>query len=301
LFAQIITNPAVFEKTDSQYNFGSVVLLRAPQMQTLHAYLYAHPVYRLRYMDAICCVYVKDRSLPVLTAYNPLVFYPQSKTAAVATRIFNPWYRAQNLDGMDEVLSAGEYYDDAGNSRLAALYAQQSVARGIDAYKGLELLGQIAYRAYTADTSITREQKADSATAYFNKAYKLNPEYVPVLIDLGVKAFNEQQYKGAITYLKKACTINPGNLKAQRNLAEVYKTVAITKSDKKMLDLAIDHFNNADHINPHNPDIMMNLGFLYFRAGDCNNAVQFLEQVVDYPGITELQRSRARECILKCK
>jgi hypothetical protein len=45
----------------------------------------------------------------------------------------------------------------------------------------------------------------------------------------------------------------------------------------------------------------MNLGFLYFRLGNCDRAVFYLEQIADYAGITELQRSRAKECIQKCR
>jgi hypothetical protein len=300
-FMKILSDPSMFEQADSQYHFGSVVLLRAPQMQTLHQYLYNHPTYRLSYLDGVCCVYVKDSSLSKTESFDPLQFSPASGTALTISKIFNPLYKPNDLSDMDEVLSAGEYYFEMGNMPLAANYAHRSVDSGKDAYRGLELLGQIAYQNVLTDTSSTRQQWADSATTFFNKAHKLNPEYVPLLIDLGVKAFNEQQLKSAVNYLKKACELAPDNLKAQRNLAEVYKTMALSKNDQKTLELAIEHYNKADHINPYNPDIMMNLGFLYFRLGDCEHAVEFLEQIVDYPNITELQRSRARECIQKCR
>lgn len=301
LFAQLLVNLTVFEKLDSQYHFNSVVLLRAPQMQTIHAYLYNHPTYRLSYLDAVCCVYVKDSSLLRLTTFNPLRIVQPSKTASIVTSIFNPLHQENDLSGMDEVLAASSYFYEVGDLQRAAFYAQQSVAKGIDSYKGLEVLGQLAYQQFLMDTTATKNMWEDSASYYFNKAYKLNQEYVPLLIDLGVKSFNEQQYKGAINFLEKACKLEPNNLKAHKNMAEVYKTQALQSNDPKKLELAIAHFNKADHINPNNPEIMMNLGFLYFRLGDCDHAVEFLEQIVEYPYITEVQRSRAKECIQKCK
>lgn len=301
LFARILSDPSSFEKVDSQYRFGSVVLLRAPQMQTLHAYLYHHPVYRLRYVDAVCCVYVKDSSLTSVSTYTPLAVYPTAPIASSINHLFNPWFTEHDRSMLDETLNAGEYYYDAGNEELASAFAYQSVKQGKDEYRGLELLGQIAYHQFLEDTAATRHQWLDSASTYFNKAYKLNPEYVPLLIDLGVKTFNDQQYKSAVNYLKKACELAPDNLKAQRNMAEVYKTQAIANGDQKTLELSIFHFNRANQLNPHNPEIMMNLGFLYFRLGDCERAVEFLEQIVDYPNFTELQRTRAKECIAKCR
>jgi hypothetical protein len=302
LFAKILVDPAVFEKVDSQYQFGSVVLLRSPQMITLSGYLYHHPEYRLAYLDAICCVYVKDSTKRAITDFSALQTVEPSPVAAAITKLFNPFYQPNDLRMLDEQIAAAQYYAEVLNLDRAAFYAKQSIATGNEMYRGYELLGRLAYQKLQTDTTANSLMWGDSASYYFSKSYKLNPEYVPVLLDLGVGAFNNKQYKGAVKYLELACKLEPTNLSAQSNLAEVYKTIALsTSNDLKNLDLAIQHYLEADALNPHNPQLMMNLGFLYFRLGNCDRAVFYLEQVADYAGITELQRSRAKECIQKCR
>jgi tetratricopeptide (TPR) repeat protein len=301
-FAKILVDPEMFERADSQYHFGSVVLLRSPQMLTLHSYLYNHPIYRLGYMDAVCCVYVKDSTATAIEGFNQLETTIPSPWASRITHLFNPFHLANDLRGMDQAISAAGFYADVMDGQKAEVLANRSIAHNTEKYRGYELLGQLAYQKLQRDTSINSQRWGDSAAYYFNKAHKLNPEYVPVLIDLGVGAFNNGQYKGALKYLEQACKLEPNNLRAQTNIAEVYKSIALgNTNDAKSLDRSIEHYLLADRLNPNNPQLIMNLGFLYFRQGDCEHAVYYLEQIADYNGITPLQRSRAIECIQKCR
>lgn len=300
LFTQIVTNPTSFEKVDSQYHFASVVLINIPQMQALHTHLYRHPSFRLAYLDAVCCVYVKDTALTHTHINSPLSTATPSKWAYAVSKLFNPWYIANDLSTVDQVYPAAEYFYSVSDWGWTKSYAQQSVKQGIEPYRGLVMLGQVAYQQALDDTTQLRALKMDSANSYMQQAISLNPDYIPALIDLGAFAFQNQQYKSAVNYFEKACGIDPDNLSAHTNAAEVYKTMAGTNNNKKYLEKAIEHFLKADYLNPHNPEIMMNLGFLYYRMNNCDKAVPYLEQIVDYPNLTDVQRIRAKEAIQKC-
>ncbi len=300
LFTQIVSNPASFEKTDSQYHFASVVLINLPQMQPLHAHLYRHPSFRLAYMDAVCCVYVKDSTLNTTHTNSLLSTTTPSKWAGYVSKIFHPWYVPNNLSGIDQLYPAADYFYTVSDWPQTKMYAQASVKQGIESYRGLVLLGQVAYQESLNDSTQHRLQLMDSATNYMQQALSLNPDYIPALIDLGAFAFQTQQYKSACNYFEKACDIDPNNLSAQTNAAEVYKTMAGTNNNKKFLEKSIEHFLQADYLNPNNPEIMMNLGFLYYRLNNCNKAVPYLERIIDYENLTDIQRMRAKEAIQKC-
>lgn len=300
LFTQILANPRAFEKADSQYHFESVVLLTLPQMQTLHAHLYHHPSFRLVYVDALSCVYVKDTALIPVQAYSSLSTRVPSKWAYYLSKCLNPWYVPNNLLTLDQAYPAAEYFYSVNDWNLTRQYAQTSISHGTQPCKGLVLLAQVAYQQALSDTTLQRLLRMDSAAAYLQQALSSNPEYVPALLDMGIVSFQNQQYKSALNYLEKACDLDPLNLQAHTAAAEVYKAMAGTNNTRAPLEKAIHHFLKAASVNPNNPEIILNLGFLYYRLNDCDKATPYLEQIVDYENITELQRSRAREALQKC-
>ncbi|MES2558471.1 MAG: hypothetical protein V4590_01935 [Bacteroidota bacterium] len=299
-FTQILSNPTAFEQTDSQYHFQSVVLLNLPQMQPLHAYLYSHPNFHLVYLDALCCVYSKDSMLKPIQTYSNLSVTTPSAGAYWLSKLLNPGYVVNNLGAMDQAYPAAEYFYSVYDWSLTKQYAQLSIKQGNQPYKGLVMLGQVAYQQALADTTQYRVAKIDSAIYYMQQALSANPDYVPALIDLGTLSYQNQQYKSALNYLEKACDLEPQNLAAHNGAAEVYKIMAGTNNTPKYLEKAIEHFIEADYISPHNPEIMLNLGFLYYRLKDCNKAVPYLEQILNYPKLTDTQRARAKEAIQKC-
>lgn len=300
LFTQVISDPAAFEKIDSQYHFESAVVLNLPQLQTLHTHLYHHPTYQLAYIDALCCVYVKDSSLNTKNAFNNLSTTNPSRLAYALSKCFNPWYVPNDLAAMDQMYPVADYFYSVADWTLAKQYAQASIQKGTEPYKGLVILGQVAYQQALEDTTQLRALRVDSATSYFQQALSANPNYVPGLIDMGTLAYQNQQYKSALNYLEKACKLDPTNLSAHTGAAEIYKAMAGNGNTPKHLEKAIQHFLKADYISPNNPEIMLNLGFLYYRLNDCAHAVPYLEQIVDYKNLTDIQRNRAKEAIQKC-
>lgn len=300
LFTQVISNPAAFEKVDSQYHFQSAVVLNLPQLQLLHAYLYRHPTFRLAYIDAVCCVYVKDSTLHTNPVYSNLSITTPSVIARQLSKCFNPWYVPNDVTAIDQIYPAADYFYSVSEWNLTQQYAQASIQQGVEPYKGLVILGQVAYRKAFEDTTQLRTTLLDSSASYFKQALSANPNYVPALIDMGTYAFQQQQYKSAATYLEKACELDPSNLTAHFNAAEVYKAMAGNNNTPKYLEKAIAHFLEADYLSPNNPDMKLNLGFLYFRLNDCNNATPYLEQIVNYKNLTDVQRTRVKEALQKC-
>lgn len=299
-FSQLLSNPSEFDRIDSQYHFASVVLLCLPQIQALQAHLFHHPHFRLAYIDALSCVYVKDSTKQLLPESSSLGSKQPAPTANVLNTLFNPWYAPSDPKNSDQDFPIADYYYSVSAWEQTLKYAQQSMKREEEAFKGLVLIGQVKYQQALNDTTSMRESRIDSALTCIRKALSIQPDYVPALLDMGTISFNNQQYKSALTYLEKACEVEPTNLLAHMGAAEVYKKMAETANTPKNLEKAISHFLRAETINPDNPEILLNLGFLYYRLQRCSDALPYLEKIVDYSGLTELQRSRAREAIQSC-
>ncbi|MFI5221461.1 MAG: tetratricopeptide repeat protein, partial [Bacteroidia bacterium] len=110
-------------------------------------------------------------------------------------------------------------------------------------------------------------------------------------------------YKEAIKDFEKACSLEKNNLNGHLYAGETYSTLANQTNGKKqteLLESSLSHFKKADKINPNNPVIMSNLGFLYFRLKDCDKAVFYLELVKDFDGLSETEREQAKACIKNC-
>ena len=72
------------------------------------------------------------------------------------------------------------------------------------------------------ETYISKRQYIEAAI-YLWQALKINPEYIPALIDMGSMRAEQGDYADAIRYLNKAVAIDPLNAPAHNNLATVYR------------------------------------------------------------------------------
>ena len=142
----------------------------------------------------------------------------------------------------------------------------------------------------------------DSAKYYLQMSVKENAEYAPTYMDLGAIAFREQRFKDALKNFEKAAQLEKNNLNAYLYAAEALTTMANQggSQQKKNLQEAISFYKKADRLNPNNPIIMSNLGFVYYRLNDCEHAVFYLEQVKDFEGLSQKEKDYAKECLSRC-
>jgi tetratricopeptide (TPR) repeat protein len=300
-FAEATAFPQMFNATDSQYNFRYAVVFR-PQFNTLHNYLYHDSMWSLQFVDAVAAVYVKDGKKDI-TTFTPAHGLPVNPVAYSISKLFNPLYTGYAYETVNTEMEAAAFYLGLNEKELARHYSLRALQANREMYRPLEMLGQIYYEQAVADTNpATRQMRSDSAMICFEAAYRENPEYAPVLIDLGVVAYRKGNMKNAIRYFEEAAAAEPSNFTAHSYAAEAYKNLANQggPASKKNTELALHHYLAAERLNPSDMITKATIGFLYFNLQDCDKVQEYLSQVVDFPGLPEKDRAGARECLRRC-
>jgi tetratricopeptide (TPR) repeat protein len=324
-FAEAVTFPDEFQKLDSVHHFNYVVLYR-PQFAALHSFLFNESNFKLTFADAVACVYVKK---DLATNSSSIKFTPVKPVAispfgSAVNKILNPFYAVFDYDKFDNNLQAASYYLSVGHTVTAAQYATKSAQGSTESYKGMEMLGEIKYQdalqiredneewevAETTngvvDTIIkTTEQLVSEHLAeardYYQQAINASPKYAQAYLGLGAVYFQQKNFQMAIENFEHAIDLDKSNLTAYNFAAECCKYFINQNVDADAYtQRAISFYHKADKLNPNNPTIILNLGFLYFRKGDCNNTKKYLGKVSEFSGFTEEQRRSVKECLRKC-
>ena len=125
------------------------------------------------------------------------------------------------------------------------------------------------------------------AIATYQQALEINPENPELYSNLGVIYFNSLNYEEAVSYLEKAILLDPDYVDAQNNLR--YVTQKITKTLAEVgweqslqndLDSAISAYLKALKVSPTNAFIHNNLGIIYFKIGNRDQAIKYLEKAI---------------------
>jgi tetratricopeptide (TPR) repeat protein len=94
----------------------------------------------------------------------------------------------------------------------------EELAHGIDQI----LVNRTVELCRAGETYISKRQYVD-AEIYLWQALRINPEYLPALIDMGSMKAEQGDYVNAVKYLNKALAIDPSSAPARYNLSMVYK------------------------------------------------------------------------------
>ena len=301
-FAQSINDPETFHKLDSQYHFTYAVVLANPQFSRIHSFLYNDTAYSLAYVDAVAAVYIKQREKHNTEIFTPCKPIQQSQLAFSISKIFNPFYLSNNYTAVDNDILAATFYNMLGNTDLVKKYSFLSLKNASEKYQAKNLLGQYYFNKANADSTANSSILLDSAKYYIEQSIKENSGFASAYMDRGSIAFREQRYKDAVKDFDKASSIDKNNLNACLYAAEATTAIANQggSSQKKFLETAIGYYKRADRINPNNPIIMSNLGFLYYRIKDCDKAVFYLDKTKDFEGLSPQERQQAHECLKTC-
>jgi tetratricopeptide (TPR) repeat protein len=92
------------------------------------------------------------------------------------------------------------------------------------------------------------------------------------------------------------------NLNAWLFAAECCK-VMVNRNNDESADYArraIAFLQQAERLNPDNPPMMLNIGFLYFRLNDCENTRKYLLPIKDFQGFGAEQKAGIAQCLNKC-
>ncbi len=303
-FAEAVTFPEAFQQLDSVYRFKYVVLFR-PQFNSLHTYLFNDSRFELAYIDAVACVYIPkkpnaDTSSIHFSDVQPIA---ASSLASVINHLFNPLYKPYNYHQFDSHLLAAAYALNVGQTEEAEAFARKSIDSKIETYKGFEILGEVYYeKALQASDANSKNQLLGLAADCYRQSIHQQSDFAPSFLGLGAVSFQQQNYLQALENFETAIALDKTNLSAYNFAAECCKYFVNLNNSESVayLKKAIELYRKADSLNPDNPTITLNMGFLYYRNGDCNNASKYLNKVQDFPGLTEEQRKNAKECLRKC-
>lgn len=300
-FAEAVTFPESFKRLDSAYNFSYVVLYR-PQFAALHRYLYTDSTYSLAFVDPVAAVYVKHAPAKdvAFTTASPVAV---SGLANVVNHIFNPLYKPYNYAETNYDYLAASYYSTIGETAKAEANAQKAATGKTEAYKGKEMLGEIYYNKALATTNADEKaQLLYNAASYYQQSINEEPTFSPAHLGLGAVYFQQQNYQMALANFENAIKADKTNLNAYIFAAECCKYyINFNNAESKTyIERAIAYYKKADALNPDNPNIMLNMGFLYFRINDCKNATGYLSKVVNYEGLNPTEKQQAKDCLQKC-
>lgn len=124
-------------------------------------------------------------------------------------------------------------HEESGNKILAQAYRDKVKEMG---YRIDDILKNRTIELCRAgETYLARRQFIDGEI-YFWQALKIDPDYIPALIDMGSLKAEQGDYANAINYLNKALAIDPMNAPAHYNLSMVFLSVGRTSEAEKEMN-----------------------------------------------------------------
>jgi tetratricopeptide (TPR) repeat protein len=88
-----------------------------------------------------------------------------------------------------------------------------------------------------AELYSTKPGGLNNSEYYLLRGYKCNPNFAPILENLGTLNIIKRNYSQAIIYLKKVYNINPNNKNVINNLAIAYQNVGMLDSAQYYINL----------------------------------------------------------------
>lgn len=302
-FAEAATFPESFEKLDSTYHFDYVVLYR-PQFASLHNFLFHDSIYHLLFVDAVAAVFQKGGSVDSLPVeFSTCKTVPTSRFAAVCNKLLNPFYHPYNYADINNDYIAATYYLQLGELRMAEKYAVKATSNSVEQYKGKEVLGEIYYNeALQAVSTDEKNELFNTAGYYYQQSINEKNDFAAAHLGIGAIYFQQQNYKMALNSFEKCIKLDPANLNCFVFAAECCKYfINLNNTESKnYTEKAINYYRTADRLNPDNPNILLQLGFLYYRLNDCDNSSAYLERVVNFDGLSDSEKKQAKDCLRQC-
>ncbi len=302
-FAETVTYPDEFEKQDSVYHFSYVVLYR-PQFAALHNYLFNKSRFKLAFLDPVAAVYTPkttgDSSVAVFTKPIPVQV---SLFSFGISKLFNPLYKRFDYSTVDCDLLAAGYLLSVGQFNKAEIYARKSATNNIENFKSLKMLGDVCYRQIRNNPNPTeRGQLLNQALNYFQQSINLKNDYADAYLGEGAVYFEQRNMARALECFEQCIALDKDNLDAYLSAGSCcnYFVNGNGAEADEYAHKAVAFYKKANYLNPNNPTIMLNLGFLYARLGDCDNVIKYLAKIADFPGLSDSQRKEVNQCLSRC-
>jgi tetratricopeptide (TPR) repeat protein len=300
-FLTDVNSPPDFHSLDSVQHFDYAVVFR-PQFDALHSYLYNDSVYALKYVDAVAAVYEKTDDFSREDIFSRCGPVRPGIFATAINKILNPFYSSFNYEEVENDYIAATYYLNVNRYDLVKKRAESLISSGMR-YKGNEILGQLYFRSSVNEKSDSvKSAMLASAEEYYQASLRDNKEYAPALLGIGVVRYNQQNYSAAVKDFQKCLSIDQKNYQAHLSIAQCYREMMNANPAKKedYRKEVLKHFLEANSLNPGNPLVLANIGFVYFQMNDCDHAAEYLSGIRNDKSLGEDDRQAVGNCLRQC-
>jgi serine/threonine protein kinase/Flp pilus assembly protein TadD len=172
----------------------------------------------------------------------------------------NPYYWPNHT-------ALGNYYFRLGDNAKALPEYQKVIEIASDNPMGYEGLGMV----------YMREGKWSEAVPEFTRALGIAPDS-PTYSNLGTAYFFMKDYDKATKMYEKAVEMTPNDEQLQGNLGDAYRWSGHSDQAAAAYGKAISLAFQELQVNPRSSTIMGDLGLLYAKKGDAENALQYTNQ-----------------------
>jgi len=117
-------------------------------------------------------------------------------------------------------------------------------------------------------------QKYETAIEFYQKGLALRPDERQANIVLANAYFDSKKFVEAGKYYAKALELDPNDVNARTDLGTTF-----VEQQPPDLDRAIEEFKAALELDPNREATLYNLGVVYFRKGDLENAKDILARL----------------------
>ena len=159
----------------------------------------------------------------------------------------------------------GALYVSLGDSEKAKIYYKKAIIVDplyAEAHNNLGLI-------------FARSQDFQKAKSFFKKAIEINPKYCNALTNLGVVLVDLKEHQNAESCFEKA-------IESDRNNPTAYFCLAnLIKEKDGQFEKAKKYFEKAIEINPKYLEAEVNLGALFYNAGDNEKALTHYKKAIE--------------------
>lgn len=117
-------------------------------------------------------------------------------------------------------------------------------------------------------------QKYETAIEFYQKGLALRPDERQANIVLANAYFDSKKFAEAGKYYAKALELDPNDVNARTDLGTTF-----VEQQPPDLDRAVEEFKAALELDPKREATLYNLGVVYFRKGDIENAKDILAKL----------------------
>ena len=176
----------------------------------------------------------------------------------------------QQLRTADKLSKEALYY--RGNF---ALYALGESDQAIDLYqRALKIDPDFVLARYDLAVTYRGLGEVDKAIAEYEKVLKINPQFPEALSNLGGQYFRKGDVKQAVAHFRRAIEVYPNFIQALSNLGAALNKLGESKQ-------ALPHLKKALSLDPEFAIAYFNLGNAHFGVGNLDGAEQAFNTAIE--------------------